>query len=144
MASKDSNVLLNERELQIVAAISNLVKVTDEAIEEYGMLHPDQIPTEIHDKINAVHDDFIALMGFDASDPMADVKVLIETIDLFHRAVPSYLVERTWALLLGPTALLNAMQGGMNPITVAESMHRLISQLKIDQDGWVEGLKDEA
>lgn len=138
------NVLLNDRELQIVAAIRNLVKVTDEAMEEFGMMRIDMIPTEVHERINAVHDEFIELLGFDPKDDLADIKVLVETIDLFHRAVPRKVVEEVWANLLGPMVLMTAMQGGMNPITIAESMHRLISKLKIDQDGWVEGLIGEA
>lgn len=138
------NVLLNDRELQIVAAIRNLVKVTDEAMAEYGMLRLDLIPEEVYIRIDGIHDEFIELLGFDPKDVMADIKVLIETIDLFHRAVPKKVVEEVWANLLGPMALMTAMQGGMNPITIAESMHRLISKLKIDQDGWVEGLVGEA
>lgn len=144
MPEGKGNVLLNDRDMQIVEAIRNLVKVTDEAMAEYGMMRIDMIPTEVHDRINAVHDDFITLLGYDPKNKMADIQVFIETVDLFHRAVPRKVVEEVWAHLMGPMVLMNAMQGAINPITIAESMHRLISALKIDQDGWVEGLEGEA
>jgi hypothetical protein len=144
MSGKNNNVLLNDRDRQIVAAISNLVKVVDEGISEFGMMRIDQIPEDVCERINTTHDEFIELLGFKADDPMADIKVFIETVDLFHRAVPRTVVEEVWAGILGPMAMMTVMSGGMTPIVLCESMHRLISQLKIDADGWVEGLKGEA